>query len=145
MVAQDESIEWIGFQGTNIAIIIKSQHKHEGLEFITDAQNSLQVAYMQRKKGEIIKSHIHNKVVRTIEETQEVLIVKRGLIRVELFSGNGERVAVRTLSEGDTIILLSGGHGFYVIEDAEMLEVKQGPYVGNMDKVLLNIPEGQLR
>ena len=32
-------------------------------------------------------------------------------------------------------MLVSGGHGFKVLEEVEMIEVKQGPYYGEQDKV----------
>ena len=44
--------------------------------------------------------------------------------------------------QGDTIILLAGGHGFNILEDTKMIEVKQGPYLSQAeDKVLLEIKE----
>jgi hypothetical protein len=47
-----------------------------------------------------------------------------------------KRVSSRTLAAGD-VMLIRGGHGFEVIEDLEMIEVKQGPYAGDLDKVRL--------
>ena len=38
------------------------------------------------------------------------------------------------LEQGDVILLASGGHGFQVLEDLEMYEIKQGPYAGENDK-----------
>ena len=33
------------------------------------------------------------------------------------------------------ILLASGGHDIEVLEEIEMIEVKQGPYVGEQDKL----------
>jgi hypothetical protein len=33
------------------------------------------------------------------------------------------------------IVLVSGGHGFEMLEETEMIEVKQGPYTGDADKI----------
>ena len=41
----------------------------------------------------------------------------------------------RILNQGDVVLLAYGGHGFEMLEDSEMIEVKQGPYAGDMDKV----------
>ena len=38
------------------------------------------------------------------------------------------------LRTGDVILLASGGHGFEVLEELEMYEIKQGPYIGEDDK-----------
>jgi len=38
------------------------------------------------------------------------------------------------LNAGDVILLASGGHGFKVLDEVEMIEVKQGPYSGEADK-----------
>ena len=43
----------------------------------------------------------------------------------------------KILKKNDIILLLKGGHGFEVIKDIEMIEVKQGPYVKSQDKVLI--------
>jgi hypothetical protein len=40
-----------------------------------------------------------------------------------------------TLYPGDVILLAHGGHGFFMIEESEIIEVKQGPYAGEEDKV----------
>jgi hypothetical protein len=40
----------------------------------------------------------------------------------------------RLLGPGDVILLISGGHGFEVLEELNMVEVKQGPYAGDSDK-----------
>ena len=41
----------------------------------------------------------------------------------------------RILYTGDVILLSDGGHGFKMLEPSEIIEVKQGPYCGEMDKV----------
>jgi hypothetical protein len=42
------------------------------------------------------------------------------------------------LESGDVILLSNGGHGFEVLEEVEMIEVKQGPYCGDEDKTRFN-------
>ena len=39
------------------------------------------------------------------------------------------------MKTGDVILLVSGGHGFEMLEESEIIEVKQGPYAGEEDKV----------
>jgi len=74
--------------------------------------------------------HFHKEVHRRITRTQEVLFIKRGKIEVNLYTSNKKYITSRQLGAGDILFLCSGGHGFKVLEDTEMIEVKQGPYSG---------------
>ena len=128
------SIEHI-FEADNlIAIIIRSNYKKEGIEFFTPPNFSQQLGYMNRPKGHKIKPHIHNKVERTINLTQEVLYIKTGLVRIDFYNENKNYMKSKILKSGDVILLSMGGHGFEMIEDSEIIEVKQGPFAGNIDK-----------
>jgi mannose-6-phosphate isomerase-like protein (cupin superfamily) len=61
--------------------------------------------------------------------TQEVLYVRSGRVRVD-FYGDDERLREsREIRTGDVILLSAGGHGFEMLEDSELIEVKQGPYL----------------
>jgi hypothetical protein len=77
-----------------------------------------------------IKPHVHRNIPRTISDTQEVLHIEQGVVEIEFYSENKEKVENRILKSGDTILLISGGHGFNILEDARFLEIKQGPYYG---------------
>ena len=121
-------------QGENLAIIIKANYQKEGIEFFTPDDYSQQLAYMKHPKGKIIDPHIHNKVKRQIHYTQEVLVIKSGKLRVDFYSTQQDYFQSRIIEAGDVILLSSGGHGFKVLEDVEMYEIKQGPYAGEMDK-----------
>lgn len=120
--------------GKNLAIIIKSDFCKEGIEFFTPGDYSQQLAYMKHPKGKIIDPHVHNRVKRQVHFTQEVLVIKRGKLRVDFYTDERAYLESYMLSDGDVILLASGGHGFEVIEDIEMYEIKQGPYAGDSDK-----------
>ena len=90
---------------------------------------------MKRSSGYIIDPHIHYPIKRITTNTQEVLIIKQGKVRVDFFDNNKMYLTSRLLSEGDVILLCSGGHGFEFIDTAEIIEIKQGPYDKNMDKI----------
>jgi uncharacterized protein YjlB len=92
---------------------------------------------MNRPAGYRIPAHIHNSVPRAVTFTREVLFIKSGSVRVDLYCDNGTYVESRILHAGDVILLASGGHGFEMLEDSEMIEVKQGPYAGDEDKTTL--------
>lgn len=108
--------------------------KKKGISFFTPGDLSQQVAYMQHPSGHLIEPHIHNKVVREVHYTQEVLLLRKGKLRVDFYDDERNYVESRILEAGDVILLASGGHGFKVIEEVEMFEIKQGPYAGDNDK-----------
>ncbi len=118
-----------------LAIIIKNNYVCSGVDFITPDEYSQQLAYMHHPAGKVIDAHVHNIVHRDVVYTQEVLFIKRGKLRVDFYDDYKDYLESRILEAGDTILLTSGGHGFKVLEEVEMIEVKQGPYCGDQDKV----------
>ena len=123
-----------GLTGETLAIIIKADFQKEGIEFFTPDDYSQQLAYMKHPKGKIIDPHVNNIVKRQVHLTQEVLVIKSGKLRVDFYTDEKEYLESYLLERGDVILLASGGHGFEVIEDLEMYEIKQGPYAGDNDK-----------
>jgi mannose-6-phosphate isomerase-like protein (cupin superfamily) len=99
---------------------------------------------MQHPKGKLIDPHVHNLVRRNITYTQEVLIIKRGRLRVDFYDNNRSYLQSRILKDGDIILLATGGHGFEVLDDIEMIEVKQGPYAGDGDKTRFAASHGNV-
>lgn len=123
------------FNGELFAIIIRNNYDKEGITFFTDETLSQQLAYMNHPKGKLIQPHIHKPIERTVAYTQEVLIIKEGTLKVDFYSEEQTFLESTLLNKGDTILLIKGGHGFSVIEDVKMIEVKQGPYAGDKDKI----------
>ncbi len=117
-----------------IALIIRNNYQCSGVDFITSDEYSQQVAYMHHPAGKIIDAHVHNVVHRNVVYTQEVLFIKKGKLRVDFYDDYKDYLESCVLETGDVILLTSGGHGFKVIEEVEMIEVKQGPYSGAKDK-----------
>ena len=117
-----------------IAIVIGSGFEKDGIEFFTPGHFSQQLGYMRHKKGEVIPPHIHNIVDREVQLTQEVLFVRKGKVKVDFYNNKRTFTASTVLEAGDVILLASGGHGFTMLEPTEMIEVKQGPYLGDRDK-----------
>lgn len=118
-----------------LAIVIKSNYKSDGINFFTPDEFPQQIAYMQHKKDSIVKAHVHNVIERNIFITQETLILKKGRMRVDLYSDEKEYIESCILESGDIIFFASGGHGIKCLDDIEMIEVKQGPYLKEDDKV----------
>jgi mannose-6-phosphate isomerase-like protein (cupin superfamily) len=128
-------VEEITYQNELLAIIVRESYKREGISFFTPHEFSQQIAYMNHPPGKVIDPHVHNQIIREVYFTQEVLFLKRGKIRVDFYNSKQDYLESRILVSGDMILLASGGHGFEVIEEIEMIEIKQGPYAGDEDKV----------
>lgn len=127
-------IEKIAYKGRLLALIILRNFHEQGIHFFTPDDFSQQLAYMRHPAGKHIQPHIHNPVPREVNFTQEVLFIKSGKLRVDFYDDEKNYLESRTLSAGDVILLATGGHGFEVLEEVEMIEVKQGPYAGELDK-----------
>jgi len=128
-------IERISTEIIDLAIIIRREFKYEGIQFFTPDTFSQQIGYMNRPSGYKIAPHLHRPVMRTIEFTNEVLFIKKGKLRVDFYNDDKEFVSSSLLLEGDVILLIQGGHGFEMLEETEIIEVKQGPYAGDQDKL----------
>ena len=129
-------IEKINYKKDLLALIIrKKKYKNKkGINFFTNHNLPMQVAQMSHLKNHIIQPHIHKKVIRKIHSTTEVLIIKKGEMRVDFYDNKKKYLKSRILSKDDIIILLKGSHGFKILKDCDFIEVKQGPYKKKLDK-----------
>lgn len=127
-------IEEIKHQGELLAILLRSSYSKPGISFFTPNELSQQLAYMRHPAGHIIEPHVHNPVAREVHYTQEVLFLRRGRMRVDFYDNQQNYLYSRIMEAGDVILLATGGHGFEILEEIEMIEVKQGPYAGESDK-----------
>ena len=131
-------IENIMHNNTLMAVIIRANFSQEGITFFTPEEFSQQLGYMKRPKGYLIPPHIHQHQERKVFFTQEVLVVKSGRVRVDFYNETQSYLESRIISKGDVILLAAAGHGFEFLEDAELIEVKQGPYSAVDDKIRFN-------
>lgn len=127
-------IESIATAGKVLALILRATHREPGIQFFTSGDFSQQLGYMNRPEGYVIPPHVHNRVPREVQYTNEVLFIKSGRVRVDFYDNEQTYLESRVLDTGDVILLAYGGHGFEMLEPTEMIEVKQGPYAGNQDK-----------
>jgi mannose-6-phosphate isomerase-like protein (cupin superfamily) len=127
-------IERVEFGGVEFAVILRSDFRERGIHFFTPGDFSQQLGYMRHPAGHVIEPHAHNAVQRAVHFTREVLLLRSGRLRVDFYTDTGAYLESRELGAGDVILLAAGGHGFEALEEIEMIEVKQGPYVGDADK-----------
>jgi hypothetical protein len=130
--------EDIIIDGRHCAIILKAAYDESGIQFFTGNELSQQLASMSYKRGKIIPAHTHQLVRREVLYTQEALFIRKGKLRVDFYTDTREYRCSRVLEQGDVILLIAGGHGFEVLEELNMVEVKQGPYAGDRDKLVFS-------
>jgi hypothetical protein len=131
----DKHVTWVyDSKQSALGLIVSNSFETTAINFLTPDSFGMQVAYMNRPKGEVIQAHIHEPVKRTLTGTQEVLYIRKGKIRVDFYEQDQTYVSSYVLQAGDLMLLNVGGHGFEIIEDVEMIEIKQGPYVEGKDK-----------
>ena len=109
--------------------------KKSGVNFFTSKEATQQFGYIKHKKNHIIKPHNHKERLTRILKTTEVLLLLKGTLRVDFYDNKEKYLFSKIINEKDIIMLVNGGHGFKVLKDVEMIEVKQGPYILTSDKV----------
>jgi hypothetical protein len=117
-----------------LAIIISSKYAEPGIHFFTPNDFSQQLAFMKHPVGKLIQPHVHNPVHREVHFTKETLFIRSGKIRIDFYTDKQKYIESHIIETGDVILLSEGGHGFEILEETEMIELKQGPYAGEMDK-----------
>jgi hypothetical protein len=124
-------IPTIEHDGQILAMILPADFRAEGIKFFTPDDFSQQLAYMNRPAGHVIQPHVHNPVTRAVEYTKEVLFIRSGRVRIDFYDDRQNYLESRVVRAGDVVLLARGGHGFEMLEDSEMIEVK---YTGDKDK-----------
>jgi len=127
-------IEWVPNKMEPLALILRAAYEPGRTTFLTPDDYKQQVGFIVYPKGGVIQSHVHRSVERHLVGTSEVLIVRSGRCEMDIFNDARELVATRVLEVGDLMLMVGGGHGFRMLEDTVLLEVKQGPYGGIDEK-----------
>ncbi len=126
--------EIVDYQCKTLAYVIEHAPLPDQTTFLTPDECNQQVGYVVHKAGYEIPRHMHNPLKREIVGTTEVLLIMKGRCRIEFYDDNKVLIGNRELKEGDLIIIVAGGHSFHMLEDTVMLEIKQGPYPGLIEK-----------
>ena len=130
-----------------LALIVRGKYRNKkGVNFFTPNNSTQQFGYINHKKKYIIKPHLHKKRLTKIYHTSEVILLLKGILRVDFYNKLKKYICSKILKEKDIIMLVHGGHGFKVLKNAEMLEIKQGPYNLIKDKIKFeNIDENKIK
>jgi len=140
-------IEKIIYKKKLLALIVRAKYrKKEGITFFTPNESTQQFGYMKHKKDHLIKPHLHKRRITKISYTTEVILLLKGELRVDFYNSFQKYLFSNVLKQGDIVMLVHGGHGFKILKDIEMLEIKQGPYSLIKDKIKFkNIDEKEIK
>lgn len=127
-------IEIISWDGQPLTYIIRGEYLPDQTTFLTPNDYKQQVGFIVYPSAGEVKRHVHRAIERHLVGTSEVLIVRKGRCIMDVYNDQKVLVASRELKTGDIMLMVSGGHGFRMIEDTVFLEVKQGPYLGIDEK-----------
>jgi len=127
-------VERIESRGSVLCLLVKSGFVADRTTFLTPPDYKQQVGFVVYPAGGEIPRHLHLPLERRLVGTSEVLLVKSGRCLLDIFDDERALVATRELGPGDLMLMVGGGHGFRMLEDTVLLEIKQGPYTGLDEK-----------
>jgi hypothetical protein len=134
------SIEVVEHGGVKYAEVIRADVRVTHTTFFSPPESSFQFGLLAHEAGFVEAPHYHAPVTRTISDLQQMFVVQRGVVEVELYGDGGDLVRVVTLRAGDAIVLIHGVHAIRVLEDMQCISVKQGPFLGTeRDKVMVEV------
>ena len=134
MAKEHSHLEIISDGEDQLAYIIRADWLPKQTEFLTPDHFGQQMGMIVYGEGKSITPHVHLPVVREVHGTSEVILVRKGSCEIDIYSAKKKFLTKRHLGTGDIVLLLKGGHGFKMVEDTVLFEVKQGPFVDGADK-----------
>lgn len=132
-------------KGQIVALFMLGRITDDGAKFYTHPTAPMQVGTIKHRAGRMIEPHWHRNIPRVVQRTTEVLLVVSGIIEVNLYDAEWKLLRSKAILSGEAVVMFSGGHGFRVIDDCEIIEVKQGPYLEEHDKVRFSPPSSSQR
>ncbi len=133
-------IEKIEFGDTTYAEIIWADTEVDQTTFFSKPESSFQFGLLAHKAGFVEPPHFHKPITKTITDLQQMFVVQRGKVAVQLYSDEKKLLREVVLNPGDAIVLVHGIHALRVLEDMQCISVKQGPFMGSEnDKIIVEV------
>jgi hypothetical protein len=128
-------LEKIIYKNEVLAIFYPKKLKGEGgVTFLTPQDYPLQVGIIEHSESKTVQPHIHRDLKYNVNTTLEFLYVEEGRgVEITLYAKDWTEVKKITLSAGDSILFVSGGHGLKIPKRCRIFEIKQGPYPGDKE------------
>jgi len=134
------NVESVDYDGIKYAEIIWADTQVDETTFFSPPEASFQFGLLAHKAGFVEPPHYHKPITRTIKDLQQMFVVQRGTVAVQLYADDGHLLREIIMHPGDAIVLVHGVHAIRVIEDMQCISVKQGPFLGTKnDKILVEV------
>ena len=134
------SVEVVERDGVTYAEILWADTRVEKTKFFSPPESSFQFGLLAHESGYQEEPHYHKAVRREIADLQQMFVMQRGVVDIQLFTDDGELHRTVRLGPGDAIVLIHGVHALKVVEDFQAISVKQGPFMGDEeDKVAVKV------
>ena len=122
-----------------LAFIVKeNSFLNTGVNFVTPNSLPLQLGFINHKSNTFIKPHTHNTYLRKIKKTTEILLIRKGSLRVDFYHKNKKYLFSKIINKNNILILVDGSHGFKITKNCRIIEIKQGPFSLTLDKKRFN-------
>jgi hypothetical protein len=136
------TVESIDHKNVRYAEIIWADTRVKKTTFFSPPDSSFQFGLLAHEAGFFEPPHYHRPFKREISDLQQMFMVQRGKVAVQLYNEDGAMFREVVLKAGDAIVLIHGVHSLRVIEDIQCISVKQGPFLGTeFDKVNVEIDQ----
>jgi hypothetical protein len=130
--------ELIIYKKKHYAEIIRNNLKKKETTFLSPAKSSFQFGLLAHKRGFVEPPHYHRPFKRVVKDLQQMFVVQKGVVQVDLYSDNKKLIRKIILKKGDAIVLIHGIHAIKVLKDMQCISVKQGPFLGaKFDKIII--------
>src|ERR1700748_2802413 len=103
-------VEAIDYEGKRYAEVIRADARVGKTTFFSPAESSFQFGLLAHEAGFVEAPHYHQPFSRTIDDLQQMFVVQRGVVVVDLYSDDGSKLREVTLQAGDAIVLIHGTH-----------------------------------
>jgi hypothetical protein len=134
------SVEAIEFGGVRYAEVIWADTSVSTTTFFSPEESSFQFGLLAHEAGFVEEPHFHQPFNREIADLQQMFVVQRGVVAVDLYGDDGSHLRELVLNVGDAVVLIHGVHAIRVLEDMQCISVKQGPFLGTAyDKVVVSV------
>ena len=134
------NIEKIEHDSVRYAEIIRADMIVERTTFFSPPESSFQFGLLAHEAGFVEPPHYHRPFKREISDLQQMFVVQKGVVAIQLYNDHGIMFQEVILRQGDAIVLINGVHSLRVIEDMQCISVKQGPFLGTeYDKVITEV------
>ena len=134
------AVEIIEIEGCRYAEVIRATEVVNTTTFFSSPKSSFQFGLLAHESGFVEAPHYHRPFTRSIEDLQQMFVVQRGVVDVDLYDDTRRLISTVTLKVGDAIVLIHGIHAIRVVEDMQCLSIKQGPFLGvEYDKVEVEV------